>query len=978
MKKGAVKYRRLKYKRSDNKKIIHLFLVLVIIVLILVLVINGYYSYKKELKKAEGLYTVGIFGAINPDIIKFIDAKTFVSDGYIEAAIEMNIQNLKNFVFNFNGKNHSFYDDTLVLSMNFDKNSNILESYHRVKDNTMYENNGDYHKSLVFERQNNKDPVFTIGSPDKFDNKSIYDIQVMFINNNYRMFYSGGNGVTDGIGVAYSSDGVNWIRENNGNPVLSSGAVGKFDSKYIRKPTVVFDGTEYKMWYIGGNGNASLMVGFATSTDGITWLRQNNGDPILAGSSGKFDSSGIYRCSVVFDGAEYKMWYTGKNSSGSYNIGYATSANGINWNIQNNGNPIFIDLSSSFDSKGKIVSQVLYAENMINMFYIGLNSSNLTATQNFVHITSADGLNWTKHNKYEPVFKINPGKFDSGKIQTPSVIYNDNKYHMWYLGDDSGAEIIACPGDANGDLVVNNTDMVYLKTFDSGKNNCFDTNNWCNGADLNRNGYAGEGLDEIIISNNWLKTCDNKPLGNGYENLGYAVSTEDHFGKYSSSASFDGVIDYIEVFDNPSLQFTDEFSISTWIYLKEDKNATKLILAKYLDYFLTLTSVNKVTIGTVSSTSTWASLTSNRIVPLNQWTLITVVKNQTGFIIFINGIEDKRGSNSYFFGTTNVTPDITRVTPGKSLFIGRMYVDVNFTLLNYSGYVDELNMWNRTLTGDFIKELYYSNLKKYDYNKWVFYINQTKNPGEILDEGTYTMQGYLSDTTENEYETSSRIFTYPVQEESNPPITPPDNGDGNTDSSGSSGSIIPAGSSTGFWTTSYNINNLQLNNGYNIQLKARQRVMFNIEGNNYYYGVFRLTNNSAKINISVYPYQIDFNIGDEKTLNFNGVNTLLKLNNISGVYADMTIKSIPGEVQIPYNDIIVTSNKTNKPTNFIEIPIKQDNIWNYFYIIAGVLIFAIVIVIFFIVIEIKRKKNILKKNVDEKDKFMKVKITKTK
>jgi len=55
--------------------------------------------------------------------------------------------------------------------------------------------------------------------------------------------------------------------------------------------------------------------------------------------------------------------------------------------------------------------------------------------------------------------------------------------------------------------------------------------------------------------------------------------------------------------------------------------------------------------------------------------------------------------------------------------------------------------------------LYMSNLNKYDTDKWLLYINQTKNATDVLDYGDYTYRAYVSDNSSNWNSTEERSIT---------------------------------------------------------------------------------------------------------------------------------------------------------------------------------------------------------------------------
>jgi hypothetical protein len=88
------------------------------------------------------------------------------------------------------------------------------------------------------------------------------------------------------------------------------------------------------------------------------------------------------------------------------------------------------------------------------------------------------------------------------------------------------------------------------------------------------------------------------------------------------------------------------------------------------------------------------------------------------------------------------------------------YGAVSCTDYEYGGgKLDEIRIYNRALSAEEIQQLYMSNLYKYDTDKWAFYINQTKNATDVLDEGTYTYQAFAKDEADNWNSTEERNIT---------------------------------------------------------------------------------------------------------------------------------------------------------------------------------------------------------------------------
>ena len=153
--------------------------------------------------------------------------------------------------------------------------------------------------------------------------------------NDYRMWYH--NRDLTGIGYATSADSINWTKYA-GNPVLSPGVVGAWDSEQVADPNVLFDGTTYHMWYAGNSGNG-WQIGYAWSADGITWNKSVSNPLLSPGASGAWDEYSVSEPNVLFDGALYRMWFSGCQDGWHMQRGYATSLDGITWG-KYPGNPV--------------------------------------------------------------------------------------------------------------------------------------------------------------------------------------------------------------------------------------------------------------------------------------------------------------------------------------------------------------------------------------------------------------------------------------------------------------------------------------------------------------------------------------------------------------------------------------------------------------------------------------------------------------
>jgi hypothetical protein len=190
-------------------------------------------------------------------------------------------------------------------------------------------------------------PGISTAAPTSRDSDNVDDPSVIykagFPGGPFVMYYSGTaeDGSGPAIFVATSANGTSWARANGGDPVLDASSDDTaFDARGVAGPDVVYDpgdaSAPFKMWY-SGIGDVFGAIGYATSTDGLTWTRYDDAgtpaadDPVLDhGEAGSPDSFAAADPSVLKDGETWKMWYTGDDSN-KKRIAYATSPDGIAW-----------------------------------------------------------------------------------------------------------------------------------------------------------------------------------------------------------------------------------------------------------------------------------------------------------------------------------------------------------------------------------------------------------------------------------------------------------------------------------------------------------------------------------------------------------------------------------------------------------------------------------------------------------------------
>jgi len=286
-------------------------------------------------------------------------------------------------------------------------------------------------------------PVLVPGSTNSWEGWTVYAPFVLKQMDTLKLWYTGSKSFdVDHIGYATSIDGIHWQRYN-ANPVLLAGTPGSWDDEVVSHSKIILIDTTYHMWY-GGTGVSpyyNYSAGYATSPDGINWTKYDNpsttnppfahSDPVLTpGPTGSWDSATLAGASFFFDGDSFHVWYGGCDSQNWSNgcIGYAKSADGINW-IKYPDNPVFCGSDNSWDSFNSIAPCVIVDSSGYKMWYSGSDGSHTRIG----YAISVDGIIWTAMDDY--VLDIgNPGNWDDDYVGQPHVIFNDTTYSMWHGG----------------------------------------------------------------------------------------------------------------------------------------------------------------------------------------------------------------------------------------------------------------------------------------------------------------------------------------------------------------------------------------------------------------------------------------------------------------------------------------------------------------------------------------------------------------
>jgi predicted GH43/DUF377 family glycosyl hydrolase len=210
----------------------------------------------------------------------------------------------------------------------------------------------------------------------------------------------------------------------SGNPVVTG--------SMAVDPCVIKDGSTYKMWYSHRDNSGVWSIYYADSSDGVTW--SNKQQVLTVGGSGVWDAVRVNTPSVIKDGSTYKMWYTGRDASvpPKERIGYATSTDGTTWTRQ--GTALNPGAGSNPDALGCRDPVVITRNSNYELWYQGQGSA--APNYRVLRATSSDGLTWTKVG--EVLLHPDDPLDGNERIHADSVIVQPDNSCKVFFGKESG------------------------------------------------------------------------------------------------------------------------------------------------------------------------------------------------------------------------------------------------------------------------------------------------------------------------------------------------------------------------------------------------------------------------------------------------------------------------------------------------------------------------------------------------------------
>ena len=251
----------------------------------------------------------------------------------------------------------------------------------------------------------------------------------------YKMLFSGHDGTSWKTLSSTSTDGLTWT-----TPVLvfnlnaAAPASQGFDATHAFGPTLMLDGSTWKVWYMG-MGNTRKVHLYSTSTNFTSWTA-----PVLASRGTGTEPNGYNltnsnQPTILKESSTYKCWFIGTGNDGKWRILYSTSTDMLTWTA-----PVlslnYGTAPSGFDAYAMFSPHVLKVGSTYHLYYSGHTGG----AQQILHTTSTttDGAGW---GTIERVYAngVLGSSYDSVVIDTPKVIYDGSTFKMWCSAYGSGS-----------------------------------------------------------------------------------------------------------------------------------------------------------------------------------------------------------------------------------------------------------------------------------------------------------------------------------------------------------------------------------------------------------------------------------------------------------------------------------------------------------------------------------------------------------
>jgi len=497
-----------------------------------------------------------------------------------------------------------------------------------------------------------------------------------------------------------------------GNPVMVGDSFEKntnSSSTGIISPyTFIKDGDTYKLWYVWSAGS-KLYLAYATSQDAVTWTKHSN---FQLETSYNYSFEGLY---IIKDGSSYKLWIgrcwpRGADYSG---ITLLESTDGENW-LGSQQTPV------TYLNHAYFLAAILKEDNVYKMWH--------SRRDGIWYLTSSDGITWSEYAN-NPVMKLVPNT-EENTMQPTSIQKRNGIYYLTYT--TANCTYLAYSIDG-----INWVKYTGNPIVDKGNSGAWDGKHGIRGrlifddddAKVVYNGYS-ESPVKLSIG---LATTTSPPLiahykfdegsgttatdSSGREMHGTVNGATYDDGMFGKALSFDGSDDYIEIKDSETLSIGDgELTVILWTKPEVvTGSTTKMLLTKRCftnnneaSYSL---GISNGMLSSLVKTETAGQVIAPQVsIEAGEWKHIALVYGNGYLKIYVDGrLEASKAGSGNIWGSGTQLP----VCIGYGRLVNRSPARRYF----FDGLIDDVKIFNTTLTADEIKHEYQGLVAYYKFDE---------------------------------------------------------------------------------------------------------------------------------------------------------------------------------------------------------------------------------------------------------------------
>ena len=224
----------------------------------------------------------------------------------------------------------------------------------------------------------------------------------------YRQWYEaidaqnspGGPDFLTQVAYATSADGSSWTKRG---VVFAPLPAPSWERSEVSPTSMHRDGSNWILFYHGGNNTGPRAIGRATSPTGSGDFTRSPATPILErGSPGSWDSEWVADAKVIapWEGPDdlWRMYYVGRSGGGNGQVGLATSKDGISFTKYAKNPIVGLGPAGAWDD-GNIQAFSPEWDAGVELFrawYVARRAGAGSAGGNAGYLWSSDGVSWTR------------------------------------------------------------------------------------------------------------------------------------------------------------------------------------------------------------------------------------------------------------------------------------------------------------------------------------------------------------------------------------------------------------------------------------------------------------------------------------------------------------------------------------------------------------------------------------------------------